>query len=78
MILFATNLKEQNHYIKIKYYIRSIGIRTGILIGLFSSKFFNYLIFTQNYSICPKEYREKIIKVKNSLNFFACDIGGGV
>lgn len=33
---------------------------------------------TQNYSICPKEYRGKKIKVKNSLNFFACDIGGGV
>ncbi|KWZ98318.1 hypothetical protein HMPREF3224_00628 [Anaerococcus hydrogenalis] len=34
--------------------------------------------FTQKHSLCPKEYREKKIKVKNSLNFFACDIGGGV
>ena len=33
---------------------------------------------TQNYTICPKEYRGKKAKVKNSLNFFACDIGGGV
>lgn len=35
-------------------------------------------LLTQNYSLCPKEYRGKKIKVKNSLNFFACDIGGGV
>ena len=34
--------------------------------------------FTQKHSFCPKEYRGKKIKVKNSLNFFACDIGGGV
>jgi len=33
---------------------------------------------TQSYSICPKEYRGKKTKVKNILNFFACDIGGGV
>ena len=64
--------------LKLNNILRPIGIHIGILIGLFLSKFFYYLIFTQNYSICPKEYREKIIKVKNSLNFFACDIGGGV
>ena len=46
--------------------------------GLFSSKFFNYLIFTQKHSICPKEYRGKKTKVKNRPDFFACDIGGGV
>ena len=34
--------------------------------------------FTKKHSLCPKEYREKKIKVKNSLNFFGCDIGGGV
>ena len=73
-----TLLKEQNHYIKIKYYIWPIGIRTRILIGLFSSKIFNYFIFTQNYSLCPKGYRGKKNKVKNRSDFFACDIGGGV
>lgn len=35
-------------------------------------------LLTQKHSICPKEYRGKKTKVKNSLNFFACDIGGGV
>lgn len=32
---------------------------------------------THKQLICPKKYRGKKIKVKNSLNFFACDIGGG-
>lgn len=36
------------------------------------------IFFTQNYPTCPKEYRRKKTKVKNSLNFFACDIEGGV
>jgi hypothetical protein len=35
-------------------------------------------IFTQNYFLCPKEYKERKFRVKNSLDFFACDIGGGV
>lgn len=78
MIEYMILIKEQNHYIQIKYYIRPIGIRSGILIGLFLSKFFNYLIFTQSYSICPEEYRGKETKVKNRTYFFACDIGGGV
>ena len=34
-------------------------------------------VLTQKHSLCPKEYRGKKIRVKNSLNFFACDIGGG-
>lgn len=40
---------------------------------------FSYLrkLFTQNHFLCPKEYRGKETQVKNSLNFFACDIGGG-
>ena len=40
---------------------------------------FSYLrkLLTQKHSFCPKEYRGKKIKVKNSLDFFACDIGGG-
>lgn len=63
--------------LKLNNILRPIGIHTGILIGLFLSKFFYYLIFTQKHSICPKEYRGKKIRVKNSLNFFACDIGGG-
>ena len=29
--------------------------------------------FTQKHSLCLKEYRGKKTKVKNSLNFFACD-----
>ena len=33
--------------------------------------------FTQKHSLCPKEYRGMKTKVKNSLNFFACDTGGG-
>ncbi len=33
---------------------------------------------TQKHSLCPREYRGKKIKVKNSLDFFACYIGGGV
>lgn len=41
---------------------------------------FSYLrkLLTQKHSLCPKEYRVKKTKVKNSLDFFACDIGGGV
>ena len=39
--------------------------------------FFFVRNLTQNPSICLKEYREKKTKVKNSLDFFACDIGGG-
>jgi len=33
--------------------------------------------FTQKCSLCPKEYREKKIRVKNRPDFFACNIGGG-
>ena len=64
--------------LKLNNILRPIGIHIGILIGLFLSKFFYYLIFTQKHSLCPKEYRGKKIKVKNSLNFFTCDIGDGV
>ena len=64
--------------LKLNNILRPIGIHTGILIGLFLSKFFYYLIFTQKHSICPKEYRGKKIRVKNRPDFFACDIGGGV
>ena len=35
-----------------------------------------FIFFTQNYPTCPKEYRRKKTKVKNSLNFFTCDIEG--
>lgn len=44
----------------------------------FSLHILEIINFTQNYYICPKEYREKKIRVKKTLNFFACDIGGGV
>lgn len=44
----------------------------------FSLHILEIINFTQNHSHCPKEYRGKKTKVKNSLNFFACDIGGGV
>ena len=64
--------------LKLNNILRPNGIRTGILIGLFSSKFFIYLNFTQNHFLCPKEYRGKKIRVKNRPDFFACDIGGGV
>ena len=46
---------------------------------MFSFAFSSLIKFlTQKYSLCPKEYRGKKIRVKNNLNFFACDIGGVV
>ena len=53
--------------LKLNNILRPIGIHIGILIGLFLSKFFYYLIFTQKHSFCPKEYRGKKIRLKIAL-----------
>lgn len=66
----------QTHPLKLRAY-NIYKILQFMLIEEMSSIFFVRNL-TQNHSLCPKEYRGKKIRVKNSLNFFACDIGGGV
>lgn len=60
-------IKEQNHYIQIKYYIRPIGIRSGILIGLFLSKFFNYLILLKVTPYVLRNIEESKLRLKIAL-----------